>query len=66
MKVEPGGPAPVLDGVTGTIGDPVAVAPAPEPTPPAAAPVPEGEIVPVPIGAVPLANPVEPATAVEL
>ena len=48
-----GDPAPVFVGATGAIGDPVA--PAPD-----AAPVPVG------IGAVPVMNPVVPATAVEL
>ena len=55
-KVEDvGDPAPVFVGATGAIGDPVAAAPV-------AAPVP----VPVAIGAVPVTNPVVPATAAEL
>lgn len=52
-----GDPAPVFDGATGAIGDPVAEELAPEPV---ATPV------PVATGAVPVANPVEPATPVEL
>ena len=52
-----GDPAPVFDGATGAMGDPVAGELAPEPV--AAA-------VPVAMGAVPVANPVEPATPVEL
>jgi len=47
---------PVPDGETGAIGEPVAAEPE-EPEAPAAAPV------PVAAGAVPVANPVEPATA---
>ena len=48
-----GDPAPVFVGATGAIGDPVAPAPVAAP-------------VPVAIGAVPVMNPVVPATAVEL
>jgi hypothetical protein len=66
VKVEPGAPAPVFDGATGTMGDPVAAGPDPEPAPPAAAPEPEAAAVPVATGAVPVANPDEPAIAVEL
>ena len=50
---EDGDPAPVFVGATGAIGDPVA-------------PAPEAAPVPVAIGAVPVINPVVPATAVEL
>ena len=74
--VNPAAPAdPVFDPETGAIGDPVAAAPDPEPAPePVAAdpePAPEPEPptapeVPVATGAVPVANPVEPATPVEL
>ena len=55
---------PVPDGLTGAIGDPVAA----EPEPPAAAPpgVPAAAPVPVATGAVPVANPVEPAATCEL
>ena len=62
---------PVFEAVAGVIGDPVA-APEPDPVPEAAPdpePAPEPEEapeVPVAIGAVPVANPVEPATPVEL
>ena len=59
--VDVGEPAPVLDGATGTIGDPVAPELEPEPEP-----EPVGAAVPVAIGAVPVANPVEPDMAVEL
>ena len=48
-----GDPEPVFVGETGAIGDPVAPAPVAAP-------------VPVAIGAVPVAKPVVPATAVEL
>ena len=48
-----GDPAPVFVGTTGAIGDPVAAEPDAAP-------------VPVATGAVPVANPVVPATAVEL
>ena len=48
-----GNPAPVFVGTTGAIGDPVAAEPVAAP-------------VPVAIGAVPVMNPVVPATAVEL
>lgn len=62
--VKPAAPAdPVFDGTTGAIGDPVAPAPEPEPKPEAA---PDAADVPVAIGAVPVANPVDPATPVEL
>ena len=69
--VKPAAPAdPVFDGATGAIGEPVAAAPDPEPAPePEAAPEPEPELDPeVPVGkaAVPVANPVEPGTTVEL
>lgn len=62
VKVEPGAPAPVLDGAKGVMGDPVGVLL----EPPVAAPDPEEAAVPVATGAVPVANPVEPAIAVEL
>ena len=62
--------APVFDGATGAIGDPVpAAAPAPDPAPdpgPDPTPAPEGLAVPVAAGAVPVANPVDPAIAEEL
>ena len=51
--VDDGDPAPVFVGTTGAIGDPVTAEPLAAP-------------VPVAIGAVPVANPVVPATAVEL
>ena len=51
--VDDGDPAPVLVGTTGAIGDPVTAEPVAAP-------------VPVAIGAVPVTNPVVPATAVEL
>lgn len=51
--VDDGDPAPVFVGATGAIGDPVRAEPVAAP-------------VPVAIGAVPVANPVVPATAVEL
>ena len=51
--VDDGDPAPVFVGTTGAIGEPVTAEPFPAP-------------VPVAIGAVPVANPVVPATAVEL
>ena len=55
-KVEDDGdPAPVFDGATGAMGDPVT--PAPD------APAPD---VPVAIGVVPVTNPVVPGKAVEL
>ena len=70
--VKPAAPAdPVFDGATGEIGDPVAAVPKPE-----LAPEPEAAIepfpalkapkVPVASGAVPVANPVDPAITVEL
>ena len=60
VKPEPDGfvEDPVVDGATGAIGEPVAAAEL-EPEPMLAA-------VPVATGAVPVAKPVEPATAVEL
>lgn len=59
--VKPGDPAdPVFEGATSAIGDPVAVAPKPE-----LALTLEPQ-VPVAIGAVPVANPVDTATTVEL
>jgi len=69
--VKPADPAdPVLEGATGVIGEPVAATPAPEPAP---EPDPEREPelalapeVPIGIGAVTVANPVDPATTVEL
>lgn len=67
--VKPAAPAaPVFDGATGAIGDPVPAAPAPEPVPaPEPEPEPEPEpAVPVTTGAVPVAKPVDPATPVEL
>ena len=51
--VDDGDPAPVFVGATGAIGDPVTAEPVAAP-------------VPVAIGAVPVTNPVVPATAVEL
>jgi len=66
VKVEPAAPAPVFEGATGTMGEPVAAGPESEPAPPAAAPEPEAAAVPVARGAVPVANPVDPATAMEL
>ena len=51
---------PVLDGATGTMGEPVAAALGLTPE------LPEGAAVPVAPGAVPVAKPVEPATAVDL
>lgn len=69
--VKPADPIdPVFEGATGTIGDPVAAAPEPVPAP-KPEPKPELELtlapgVPVAIGAVPVANPVDPATTVEL
>ena len=53
---------PVLDGATGAIGEPVAAVPEPEPVPMAA---PEAA-VPVATATVPVASPVEPATADDL
>lgn len=64
--VKPAEPAdPVFDGVAGAMGDPVAAAPEPDPAPATPEPVAAPD-VPVAIGAVPVANPVDPATPVEL
>jgi len=67
--VKPADPADlVFEGATGAIGDPVAAAPKPKLTPepePKPALVLEPEVA-VAIGAVPVANPVDPAAMVEL